>query len=564
MILIGIVLLIFGLILKNNIVFIISYILVGYKVIIKALKNIKRGEIFDENFLMLIATVGAVIVGEYLEAVAVMLFYQIGEYFQDKAVDKSRKSIAELMNIKSDIAHVELNGEFKDIHPDEVIVGDILLIQPGERVPLDGIIVKGNTSVDTSALTGESMPKDLQINDQVLGGYINLNGVIEVKVTHEANDSTVSRILDMVENASSKKAKTELKMTRFARIYTPIVVVSALILAIVPNFFNTGISWQEWLIRACTFLVISCPCALVLSIPLGYFAGIGRASKDGVLVKGGNYLEILSEIDTVVFDKTGTLTTGQFKVTKIVSNNEEECLRLACCAECYSTHPIALSIQNEYKKEINKDEIESVEEIAGCGIKAIISGKEVLVGNTKLMDKFNIKYNETETHGTLVYVAYDSNYMGIIEISDTLKENTKQYLRELKKNGVKQLVMLTGDRKETANYVANSLELDKVYSDLLPNDKVSKLEEIMDQTNKKVAYVGDGINDAPVLARSDVGIAMGGLGSEAAVEASDIVLMKDDIASLSKGIEIARFTQMIMNQNIVFILSVNAIVLILS
>ena len=564
LVIVGILLLVVGLFLSNNIILIISYLLVGYKVIIKALKNIKRGEIFDENFLMLIATVGAVLVGEYLEAIAVMLFYQIGEYFQDKAVDKSRKSIAELMNIKSDIAHVEINGEFKDVHPDEVHVGNIILVQPGERVPLDGIIVKGNTSVDTSALTGESMPKDLQVNDEILGGYINLNSIIEIKVTHETSESTVSRILDMVENASSKKAKTELKMTRFARIYTPIVVICALILAIVPNFFNTGISWQEWLIRACTFLVISCPCALVLSIPLGYFAGIGRASKEGILVKGGNYLEILSEVDTVVFDKTGTLTTGKFKVTNIDSQDKDECLRLACLAESYSSHPIAISIQNEYGKEIDKNEIDSIEEIAGCGIKAIVSGNVILVGNTKLMDQFNVGYENMQSTGTLVYVAYNFNYMGTIEISDTLKENTKQYLNELKDKGVKKLVMLTGDRNVTAVNIAKLLGLDKVYSELLPDDKVNKLEDIMKESNGKVAYVGDGINDAPVLARSDVGIAMGGLGSEAAVEASDIVLMKDDIGSLSKGIDIARFTQKIMNQNIVFILGVKTIILVMS
>ena len=564
LIILGILLLPVGLYLNNNILFIISYLLVGYKVIIKALKNIKRGEIFDENFLMLIATIGAVFVGEYLEAVAVMLFYQVGEYFQDKAVDKSRRSISELMNIKSDIAHIEVNGEFKDVHPDEVRVGDVILVQPGERVPLDGIVVKGNTSVDTSALTGESMPKDLEVNDEILGGYINLNSLIEIKVTHETGESTVSRILDMVENASSKKAKTELKMTRFARIYTPIVVISALILAILPNLFNTGISWQEWLIRACTFLVISCPCALVLSIPLGYFAGIGRASIEGILVKGGNYLELLSEVDTVVFDKTGTLTTGKFEVTKVDSDNPDECLRLACLAESYSLHPIAISIQNEYGREINKDEIDSIEEIAGCGIKAIISGNEVLVGNTKLMNQFHINFKETQSIGTIVYVAYNSNYMGTIEISDTVKENTKEYLVELKNKGVKKLVMLTGDRNVTAISVANQVGIDKVYSELLPNDKIDKLEEIMKETNGKVAYVGDGINDAPVLARSDVGIAMGGLGSEAAVEASDIVLMKDDISSLSKGIDIARFTQKIMNQNIVFILGVKAIVLIMS
>ena len=561
---IGVIVFILGLILKNNPIIIVSYFMIGSKVILKAIKNIKRGEIFDENFLMLIATIGALIVGEYLEAVAVMLFYQIGEYFQDRAVDKSRKQIADLMNIKSDIAHLNVDGEWKDVNPEDIHIGEVIMIQPGERIPLDGKVVKGNSTLDTSALTGESLPREVNVNEAVMAGCINLNGVIEVEVTHESSESTVSRILDMVENASSKKAKTELKMTRFARVYTPIVVIAAVLLAIVPNFFNTGIGWQEWLIRACTFLVISCPCALVLSIPLGYFAGIGNASKKGILVKGGNYLEILSEVDTIVFDKTGTLTNGTFEVTNIYSNDKDQCLKLAAMAESYSTHLIALSILNEYGKHIHKDEITDIEEIAGHGIKANINNQIVLVGNTKLMNDYSIEYPLVESTGTLVYVAYNNEYVGTIEINDTLKETTVESIKELKNKGIQHFIMLTGDRKETALKIASDCGIDEVYYDLLPTDKVTKIEEIISHSNKKVAYVGDGINDAPVLARSDLGIAMGGLGSEAAIEASDLVLMKDDLSQLANGIELARFTQKIMNQNIVFILLVKLAVLVLS
>lgn len=561
---IGVIVFILGLILKNNPIIIVSYFMIGSKVILKAIKNIKRGEIFDENFLMLIATIGALIVGEYLEAVAVMLFYQIGEYFQDRAVDKSRKQIADLMNIKSDIAHLNIDGEWKDVNPENIQIGQVIMIQPGERIPLDGKVIKGNSTLDTSALTGESLPREVNVNETVMAGCINLNGVIEVEVTHESSESTVSRILDMVENASSKKAKTELKMTRFARIYTPIVVIAAVLLAIIPNFLNTGIGWQEWLIRACTFLVISCPCALVLSIPLGYFAGIGNVSKKGILVKGGNYLEILSEVDTIVFDKTGTLTNGTFIVTNIYSNDKDQCLKLAAMAESYSTHPIALSILNEYGKHIHKEEITHIEEIAGHGIKANVDNLTVLVGNTKLMNDYSIEYPLIESTGTLVYVAYNNEYVGTIEINDTLKATTVESIKELKNKGIQHFIMLTGDRKEAALKIANDCGINEVYYDLLPTDKVTKIEEIMNQSIKKVAYVGDGINDAPVLARSDLGIAMGGLGSEAAIEASDLVLMKDDISQLANGIELARFTQKILNQNIVFILLVKLAVLVLS
>lgn len=560
----GVMFLVFGLFLEENYLIIEAYFMIGFSVILKAFKNIKRKEIFDENFLMTIATLGALFVGEYLEAVAVMLFYQIGEYFQNKAVDQSRKSIADLMNIKADVAHLQVNDQLIDVDPETIHVHDIIVIQPGERVPLDGIVVKGTSTLDTSALTGESLPREIRENDEILGGCINLNGILQVEVTRLASESTVNRILDMVENASSKKAKTEQKMTRFAKIYTPIVVVFALLLAIVPNFFNTGVGWQEWLIRACTFLVISCPCAIVLSIPLGYFAGIGAASKKGILVKGGNYLEILSELDCIVFDKTGTLTNGTFKVTDIQSSNKEECLRIAATAESYSTHPIALSIRNEYNKEIDKNDISELEEIAGYGIKAKINGKVALVGNKKLLDKYGINSTISKSYGTLVYVAYNGEFMGVIEINDTLKDTTKTSLKEIKAKGVKKLVMLTGDRKESALKIASDCGIDEVHYELLPTDKVNKLEEILAKTNKKVAYVGDGINDAPVLARSDLGIAMGGLGSEAAVEASDLVLMKDDLSALANGIDLARFVQKIMNQNIVFILAVKGFILLLS
>ena len=560
----GVIIFLLSLVFDWQIGIIVSYFMIGYSVIVKALKNICRGEIFDENFLMLIATIGAIVVGEYLEAVAVMLFYQIGEYFQNKAVERSRNSIADLMNIKAEIAHLKIDDQISDVDPEQIKIGDIIVVQPGERIPLDGVVCKGTSALDTSALTGESLPREVGLEDEALAGCINLNGVIEIRVTHELSESMVSRILDMVENASSKKAKTELKMTRFAKVYTPIVVIAALILAIVPNFFPTQISWQEWLIRACTFLVISCPCALVLSIPLGYFAGIGSASKKGILVKGGNYLEILSQIDTIVFDKTGTLTNGSFEVTNIYSEQPDECLCLAAIAECYSTHPIALSIQKEYGKEIDKNEFTHVEEIAGHGIKGEYQGKILLAGNKKLMDRFHITCQEQDSYGTLVYVAYDSRYIGTIEIRDTLKANTKESLKSLKEKGIKKLVMLTGDRKKTAQAIADECGIDEVHYELLPTDKVNELEKILNASSGKVAYVGDGINDAPVLARSDLGIAMGGLGSEAAVEASDLVLMKDDLSSLSQGIDLARFTQRIMNENIIFILSVKAIILILS
>lgn len=561
----GVLFLVVAIILDSVPIYLLSYVCIGYSVLRKAVLNIFKGKIFDENFLMSIATIGALIVKDYAEAVVVMLFYQVGEAFQEHAVARSRKSIAELMNLKSDVAHLIKEDTEIDVDPEEIAVDDIILVKPGERIPLDGIIVEGKSSVDTSALTGESLPVDIDIDSEVLAGCINLSGMIKVRISKVLSESTVSRILDLVENASSKKAVTEQRMTKFARVYTPIVVVAALAVAIIPNFMNTGIGWNEWLIRACTFLVISCPCALVLSIPLGYFAGIGAASKKGILIKGGNYLEILSEIDSVVFDKTGTLTTGTFSVQKVVSEYEKECLEMAAHAESYSTHPIALSIQKAYGSEVDKNRIESIEEIAGEGIKATIDSSTVLVGNKRLMEHYEIKAEEINSIGTLVYVAKDNQYLGVIEISDSLKPTTKEALIGLKQNKIKRLIMLTGDRMITANQIGKELGLDEVHAQLLPDDKVNEIEKILANTsNGKVAYVGDGINDAPVLARCDLGVAMGGLGSEAAIEAADIVLMKDDINSLNEGIHIARKTQQIMTQNISFILLVKSIVLVLS
>lgn len=565
MILTGIICLMIALISKFVPLYFISYVLIGYTVIRKSLKNIARKDFFDENFLMMIATIGALIVGEYTEASAVMLFYQIGEYFQDKAVAKSRKSIADLMDLKSDVAHKVMGNEIIDVDPESIQVNDIILVKPGERIPLDGEVLEGVAAIDTSALTGESIPQDIEKGSYVLAGCIDTNGLIYVKVLKSSSESTVARILDLVENASSKKAATEQKMTRFARVYTPIVVISALVLAIVPNFFHTGIPWNEWLMRACTFLVISCPCALVLSIPLGYFAGIGASSKKGVLIKGGSYLEILNEIDTIVFDKTGTLTTGKFKVQTIYAEDSQVCLEIAAHAESYSTHPVALSILEAYGNKTHAERIGEVEEIAGKGVHAYIDGKEVLAGNEKLMQMHGIEFEEIDTASTIVYVACDDKYLGAIEIADTVKPTVKPALADLKARGIKRLIMLSGDKAKRAEQVGNELGFNEVHAQLLPQEKVNEIEKIIqNKDNGKVAYVGDGINDAPVLARCDLGIAMGGLGSEAAIEASDIVLMNDDIQSLVKAVDIAKITQLIMNQNIGFILGVKILVLVLS
>lgn len=563
MILIGVILFVLALIMKSTFIYLVSYSLIGYSVIHKSLKNIKRKDFFDENFLMTIATIGALIVGEYAEAVAVMLFYQIGEYFQDKAVAKSRESIAQLMDIKADIAHKVVGHDIMDVDPEVVHVYDLIVVRPGERIPLDSEVIEGNASIDTSALTGESIPADVEKGDNVLAGCINTNGLLKLKVLKTSEESTVSRIMNLVENASSKKAVTEQKMTKFARVYTPIVVFSALALAILPNLFNTGIHWSEWIMRACTFLVISCPCALVLSIPLGYFAGIGAASRKGVLIKGGSYLEALNTIDTVVFDKTGTLTNGKFKVVHIHSSDVDKCLEIAAYAESASNHPVALSILEAYSKDIHQETIESLEEIAGKGIHAMIQGKEVLVGNDKLMDAYKIAYPAINSASTIVYVAYDKEYLGTIEIADTIKSDAKDTICQLKNNGINQVIMLSGDKKERAEFVGKELGFDEIYAELLPEDKVNKVEDII-HNKGKVAYVGDGINDAPVLARCDLGIAMGGLGSEAAIEASDIVLMKDDLKGLVDALNIASLTQKIMNQNIIFIIGIKVGVLFLT
>ena len=550
------------------ILFIISYLLIGGEILLIALKNIKRGEIFDENFLMAIATLGAFAIGEYAEAIAVMLFYQIGELFQSYAVNKSRKSITSLMDIKAEYANVLINEKEVKLSPEEVNINDIIIIKPGERVPLDGIVISGESFVDTSALTGESVPRHLKENDEILAGCILSNGVLKVKVTKEFSESTVARILELVENASNKKAPTEKFITKFARYYTPLVVFSAVALAIIPPIIIEGATFSEWLYRALVFLVVSCPCALVVSIPLALFAGIGGASKKGVLVKGGNYLEALKDTKTVVFDKTGTLTKGIFKVTEVnivdENINRDELVKLTAIAESMSNHPIAKSIINEYGKEINSTDLENYEEISGHGIKAKINGKEVLAGNEKLMKKFNIEFKNTDSIGTVVHVAINSSYKGSIVISDEIKEESKIAIEGLKKIGIENIVMLTGDNKSSATKVAEALGLDKVYYELLPEDKVNKLEEIMNSSKDgKVIFVGDGINDAPVLARADIGIAMGGIGSDAAIEAADVVLMKDDPKSIIDAVLGARKTNKILWQNIVFSLGVKFIVLIL-
>ncbi len=547
--------------------FIISYLLIGGKVILTAVKNILRGEVFDENFLMTIATMGAFFIGEYPEAVAVMLFYEIGELFQSYAVNRSRKSITSLMNIRADYANVIRNGKEEKVNPETVSIDEVILVKPGERVPLDGIIIKGSSFVDTSALTGESVPREVFEGEDILAGFINTNGVLNIKVTKNFKESTVSRILELVENASNKKAPTEKFITKFSRYYTPVVVFSAIALAVIPPFiFNNG-TFNEWLSRALIFLVVSCPCALVVSIPLGLFAGIGGASRKGILVKGGNYLEALKDVNTVVFDKTGTLTKGVFKVTEVnnVNLDKEELIRIAAISESLSNHPIAQSIIKEYGKEVDSKELVNYEEISGHGVKTLLEGNEVLVGNYKLMEKFNIKYENINTIGTIVHVAVNNEYKGNIVISDEIKEGSKAGIRGLKDVGVSQTVMLTGDNKTVAEKVAGIVGVDKVYAELLPGDKVEKVEEIIkdNKTQGKVIFVGDGINDAPVLARADIGVAMGGIGSDAAIEAADVVLMNDNPEALVSAIKVARKTNKILWQNIIFALAIKVLVLIL-
>lgn len=543
-----------------------AYLIAGYDIIFKALKNIIKGQVFDENFLMGIATLGAIGIKEYPEAVMVMVLYQIGEYLQDKAVEKSQNSITELMDIRPDYANIKKDGDLIKISPYEVKIGDTIIVKTGEKIPLDGIIIDGTATLDTSALTGESRPREVKIGDEAISGCINTNGLLKIRVTKEYGQSTVSKILDLVENASSKKTKTENFITKFAKIYTPVVVLAALFLAILPPIIF-GSNFSVWINRALTFLVISCPCALVISVPLGFFAGIGGASKSGILVKGSSYLELLSKPETIVFDKTGTLTQGCFKVVKIVQQEgttKEELLELTAYAESYSNHPIALSIKKAYDKNIDKNRISEISEIAGNGVRAEINGCSILVGNENLLKNHNISYQKANETGTIVYTAKNSKFLGYIVISDKLKEDAQKAIIELKKLKL-QTVMLTGDTEESGLTVAKKLNLDKAYTQLLPIDKVDKIEDIIEQKtkNKSVIFVGDGINDAPVLTRADVGIAMGGLGSDAAIEAADVVIMDDKPTKVATAIKIAKQTLMIVKENIAFALGIKVLFLIL-
>ena len=558
----------FGNVWINNVIYIIAYIIVGFEIVRKALRNITRGKVFDENFLMTVATIGAFGIGEFPEAASVMLFYQVGELFQSYAVDKSRKSIASLMDIRPDYANIEKDGKLEKVDPDEVKIGDIIVVKPGEKIPLDGIVVEGKTNLDTKALTGEPMPREANIGDDVISGCINLSGLIKVKVTKEFGESTVSKILDLVENASSKKSKSENFITKFAAYYTPIVVIIAVILAIVPPLIIPDAEFSDWIYRALSFLVVSCPCALVISIPLSFFGGIGGASKMGILIKGSNYLEALANTEIVVFDKTGTLTEGDAKVQKIEAEgiSKEELLEITALAENFSNHPIAISIKSEYNKPIDEKRIVKTQELTGRGINATIDEKEVLVGNEKLMKEEKIDYKECTDAGTALYVAIDKKYVGYILIADSIKKDSKKAIQNLKKNAIKQTVMLTGDRKQVGEVVAKELGIDKVYTELLPDGKVEKVEELLKEKSPKgkLAFVGDGINDAPVLAISDIGIAMGALGSDAAIEAADVVLMTDETSKIVDAIHLSKKTMRIVKENITFAILVKVIVLILS
>jgi len=550
------------------VLFLVSYTIVGGDVVLRALRNIIRGKVFDENFLMSIATIGAFFVGDFPEGVAVMLFYQVGELFQSYAVNKSRKSIASLMDIRPDYANVKKGDELVKVDPDEVLIGDIIVIKAGEKVPLDGKVIEGSSMIDTSALTGESVPREVEAGNDILSGCININGVITVEVTKEYGESTVSKILDLVENASSKKSNSEQFITRFARYYTPIVVIIAVIIAIIPPLLFEGATFSDWIYRALSFLVVSCPCALVISIPLSFFGGIGGASRKGILVKGSNYLEALAKTEIVVFDKTGTLTKGVFNVQEIypIEISKEELLELTAYVESYSNHPISLSLKRAFGKDIDNGRISDVEEISGHGVIALVDGKKVMAGNIKLMKKMNIPYFDGELIGTVVHVAVDNQYAGYIIIADEVKADSAKAIKDLKAANIKQTVMLTGDAKNVASKVAASLGLDKVYAELLPGDKVDKLEELFSQKSAKgkLAFVGDGINDAPVLARADIGIAMGGLGSDAAIEAADIVIMTDEPSKIATAIKISQKTLKIAQQNMVFAIGVKILFLILS
>ena len=551
--------------------FMIPYLVIGYDILQKAFKGIRNKQVFDENFLMAVATVGAILLGDYSEGVAVMLFYQIGELFQSYAVGKSRRNISELMDIRPDYANIEVDGKLEQIDPDEVEIGTVIVVQPGEKVPIDGVIIDGVSTLNTSALTGESLPRDAKAGDEVISGCINMTGVLKIRTIREFGESTVSKILELVENSSSRKSKSENFISKFAKYYTPAVCYGALALAFIPPIvlliMGKTAMWGDWIYRALTFLVISCPCALVISIPLSFFAGIGGASNQGVLVKGSSYLESLAETDIVVFDKTGTMTQGVFEVSGVYNNtiDKDELIKYAAFAESYSTHPISKSLQKAYGKEIDKTLVTDVEEISGEGVKANVSGREVAAGNRKLMRRIGLEYAECNEAGTQVHVAVDGAYAGLILISDLLKPHAKQAIEELKKAGVRKTVMLTGDAKNVADAVAKELNIDGVYSELLPADKVSKVEELLEhkKSKKKLAFVGDGINDAPVLSRADIGIAMGALGSDAAIEAADIVLMDDDPLKISKAIKISRKCLRIVYENIYFAIGIKLICLVL-
>lgn len=583
----------------NRAIYLIGYLIVGGEIILKAIKNIFKGELFDEHFLMAVATIGAIAIGEYPEAVAVMLFYQVGELFQDYAVDKSKKSITELMNIRPDYANVKRNENITKVNPEKVKIGEIIVVKPGEKIPLDGIVLEGKSMIDTSSLTGESLPRNVEKNDEILSGCINQNGTLSIKVTKEYGESTVHKILDLVENASNKKSKSENFITKFAKYYTPIVVILAILLAIVPPFILRLGEFTNWLYRALTFLVVSCPCALVISIPLGFFGGIGGASKKGILVKGSNYLEALANTETVIFDKTGTLTEGIFEVQKIETiktlkqsnkiekdkkfekNNKtendkdfyeiekQELLKLVANCEKDSNHPIAMSVKKAYAEQNNQkidgNKIKNINELAGKGISAIIDEKEILVGNEKLMKENSINYIESKDVGTVLYVSINKKFAGYIVISDKIKHDSKTAISDLYKNGVNKTIMLTGDKKEVAENVSNQLGITSVFSELLPDGKVEKVEEIIKNKSpkSKVVFVGDGINDAPVLALSDIGIAMGELGSDAAIEAADVVIMTDEPSKVSQSIDIAKKTMKIVKENIIFAIAIKIIVLIL-
>lgn len=552
----------------NNTFYVVAYIIVGYDIVIKAIKNIGRGKVFDENFLMTVATIGAFGIGEFPEAVAVMLFYQVGELFQSYAVDKSRKSISSLMDIRPDYANVYRKKEIEKVDPEEVNVGEIILVKPGEKIPLDGIIVEGESMLNTQALTGESVPRHVKISDEVFNGCINNDGILKIKVIKKFEESTVAKILDLVENASSRKSKSENFISKFAKYYTPIVVIIAIFLAIIPPLMINDASFSDWVYRALSFLVVSCPCALVISIPLSFFGGIGAASKIGILIKGSNYLEALANTEIVVCDKTGTLTEGIFKVQKIesIGYSDEELLKYASYAEHFSNHPISISIKQAYGKEIDEKLVTKTKEISGKGVFSVVDKKEVLVGNQKLMKEYNIKIHESKNVGTIVYVAIDNVFAGTILISDKIKEDSYKAISEFRKNHVERIVMLTGDLMDISKKVAEELKLDDYYAELLPQHKVEEVEKLITQKSDtgKLLFIGDGINDAPVLAIADIGVAMGGVGSDAAIEASDVVIMTDEPSKVSSSIQISKKTMRIVKENIVFAILVKVAILILS